>query len=116
MPVARASSRCPISQYGSEYSVRPTFACASGATFGRLQAASSNSRSGSGSSAGASSAANTSAVVRPSSARGRRRPATSVHQRGASAAIACSDGQWRPAKKLDRMYRWCASTTALSRG
>ena len=42
MPVARASSRCPISQYGSEYSVRPTFACTSGATFGRLQVAASN--------------------------------------------------------------------------
>jgi hypothetical protein len=115
-PVARASSRWPISLYGSEYKVRPTFAWASGATLGRLQLASSNPAAGSGSSAGASSAANTPAGVRPSSARGRRWPATCAHQRAASAAIASRLGQSRPAKKLDRMYRCSDSMAGLSVG
>jgi len=114
--VARASSRLPISRYGTEYNVRPTITWASGATLGRLQVAGSNGASGSGPSAGASSAANTSATVRPSSARGRRCPATWMHQASASAVIAARDDQLRPAKKLDRIYRWCASMTALSRG
>ena len=114
--MARASSRLPISRHGTEYKVRPTSACASGATLGRLQVAGSNRACGSGSSAGASSAANTSATVRPSSGRGRRCPATWVHQSCAPAVIAASEDQLRPAKKLDRMYRWCASMTALSRG
>ena len=78
--------------------------------------AGSNAASGNGSSAGASSAANTSATVRPSSGRGRRCPATRTHQACAPAAIAASEPQLRPAKKLDRMYRWCASIMALSRG
>ena len=78
--------------------------------------AGSNGCSGSGSSAGASPAANTSATVRPSSGRGRRCPATCTHQVSASAVIAASDAQLRPAKKLERIYRWCASMTALSRG
>ena len=78
--------------------------------------AGSNGASGNGSSAGASSAANTSATVRPSSGRGRRCPATWVHQASASAVIAARLAQLRPAKKLDRMYRWCASIVALSRG
>jgi len=116
VPAARASSCWPISLYGSEYSVRPTLAWASGATRGRLQAASSNAASGSGSSAGASSAASTPAGVRPSSARGLRWAATSVHQRAAPAAIASRLGQSRPAKKLERMYRWCASMLGLSLG
>jgi hypothetical protein len=106
----------PISRYGTEYKVRPTATCASGATLGRLHVAGSNRASGSGRSAGASSAANTAATVRPSSGRGRRCPATWVHQVSASAVIAARDDQLRPAKKLDRMYRWCASMTALSRG
>jgi hypothetical protein len=114
--VARASSRVPISRYGTEYKVRPTSACASGATLGRVQVAGSNGPSGSRSNAPASSAANTSATVRPSSGRGRRCPATCTHQVSASAVIAASEDQLRPAKKLDRMYRWCASMTALSRG
>jgi len=114
--VARTSSRLPISRYGTECKVRPTTTCASGATLGRLQVAGSNGACGSGRSAGASSAVNTSATVRPSSGRGRRCPATCVHQVSASAVIAASDAQLRPAKKLDRMYRWCASMVALSRG
>jgi hypothetical protein len=64
--VARASSRVPVSRYGTEYKVRPTSACASGATLGRVQVAGSNGPSGSRSNAPASSAANTSATVRPS--------------------------------------------------
>ena len=114
--MARASSRVPISRHGTEYKVRPTITCASGATLGRLQVAGSNGASGSGSSTPASSAANTSATARPSSGRGRRCPATCTHQVSASAVIAASEDQLRPAKKLDRMYRWCASMTALSRG
>ena len=86
--MARASSRLPISRHGTEYKVRPTITCASGATLGRLQVAGSNGCSGSGSSAGASAAVNTSATVRPSSGRGRRCPATWTHQASASAVIA----------------------------
>ena len=106
----------PISRYGTEYSVRPTTTCASGATLGRVQVAGSNGAPGSGSSAGASSAANTSATVRPSSGRGRRCPATARHQVSAPAVIAARLAQLRPAKKLERMYRCCASMVALSRG
>ena len=81
----------------------PTLAWASGPTLGRLHLASSKGTIGRGWRAPASSASNTSRGVRPSRARGVLRPATSVHQRRASATIAANEAKSRPAKKLRLM-------------
>jgi hypothetical protein len=99
--------------HGTEYKLRPTLTWISGPTLHRDQSASTNGDTGSGASRSFSAAANTAAGAAPSSGRQRRCPATSAHQRTASACMCSTLVNSRPRQKLSRIYGIGRSTCAL---
>ncbi len=101
---------------GMEYSTLATEAWMSGPTLHRDHSATTNGARGRAASAGFSTAANTAAGAAPSSGRQCRCPATSVHQRTASACIWVRLANSRPRHKLSRIYGIGRSTCGLSRG
>jgi hypothetical protein len=88
----------------------------SGPIFALAQVASTNGPAGNGLSASFSAAANTAAGAAPSSGRHARIPATSVHQRSASACIRLRLMNWRPRQNESRTYGIGRSTRGLSAG
>ena len=103
-------------RHGTEYRLLPTLTWMSGPTLHRDHSASMNGSGGSGARRSSSAAANTAAGAAPSSGRHARCPATSVHQRTASACICSRRVNSRPRQKLSRIYGIGRSTCGLSLG
>jgi hypothetical protein len=101
--VERASTLCPISRQGTEYSARPTFTWMSGPTLPRDHTARVNGLLGSGASAPDSTVLNTASGAAPSRPRCARNPATFRHHSSAARCMASRDSNSRPRQYESRM-------------